>query len=51
MSAPVLDIRDLSVTFASQGGSVRALRHVSIAVPQGEVVGIVGESTRSSPSR
>jgi peptide/nickel transport system ATP-binding protein len=44
MSAPVLDIRDLSVTFASQGGSVYALRHVDLRVPPGEVVGIVGES-------
>jgi peptide/nickel transport system ATP-binding protein len=44
MSAPVLDIRDLSVTFASQGGSVQALRHIDLAVPPGEVVGIVGES-------
>jgi oligopeptide/dipeptide ABC transporter ATP-binding protein len=44
MSAPVLDIRDLSVTFATQGGNVHALRRISLAVPPGEVVGIVGES-------
>ncbi len=44
MSAPLLDIRDLSVTFAAPGGGVQALRHVSISVPPGEVVGVVGES-------
>ncbi len=44
MTATVLDIRDLSVSFQSQGGTVHALRNVDFAVPAGEVVGIVGES-------
>jgi oligopeptide/dipeptide ABC transporter ATP-binding protein len=41
---PVLDIRDLSVEFATPRGAVRALRGVSLAVPRDRVVGVVGES-------
>ena len=44
MSEPVLDIRDLSVEFATPRGAVRALRGVSLAVPRDRVVGVVGES-------
>ncbi|MBT7648011.1 MAG: ATP-binding cassette domain-containing protein, partial [Rhodospirillaceae bacterium] len=41
---PVLDIRDLSVSFNTARGSLCALRHVDITVPQNKIVGIVGES-------
>ncbi|MCU9847173.1 ABC transporter ATP-binding protein [Defluviimonas sp. WL0024] len=40
----VLDIRDLSVSYSTPRGSLRALRNVSMTVPAGKIVGIVGES-------
>lgn len=44
MTDAVLDIRNLSLDFASRGLPVRALRNISFAVPKGEITGIVGES-------
>ena len=41
---PILDIRDLSVEFATPRGAVRALRHVDLTVPARRIVGVVGES-------
>ena len=43
-SAPLLDVRDLSVTFPSEAGAVHAVRSLSYTVRAGEVLGIVGES-------
>jgi peptide/nickel transport system ATP-binding protein len=43
-AAPLLEVRDLTVTFASEAGPVRAVRSLSYSVNRGEVVGIVGES-------
>ena len=40
----VLDVRDLSVAFPSEGGTVEAVRGVSYRLRRGEVLGIVGES-------
>ena len=40
----VLEIRDLSVEFATPRGRVHALRHASLGVPENRIVGIVGES-------
>ena len=40
----VLDLRDLRVTFATDGGDVEAVRGVSLRVAPGEVLAIVGES-------
>ncbi|MEM8564219.1 MAG: ABC transporter ATP-binding protein, partial [Pseudomonadota bacterium] len=40
----VLDIKDLHVTFATPGGTVRAVRGISCHVEPGECLGIVGES-------
>ena len=40
----VLDIKDLSISFRTARGGVRALRHVDLKVPKNKVVGIVGES-------
>ena len=41
---PVLEVRDLDVTFGSGPGAVRAVRGMGYAVRPGEVLGIVGES-------
>jgi peptide/nickel transport system ATP-binding protein len=40
----ILDIQNLEVTFATDGGDVRAVRDVSLTVNAGEVLAIVGES-------
>ena len=41
---PLLDVRDLTVEFATRNGTVTAVRNVDISVAKGETVGIVGES-------
>ncbi|MGW9346529.1 ABC transporter ATP-binding protein [Nocardiopsis flavescens] len=40
----VLDVQDLSVTFSSEDGPLKAVRGVSYRVRRGEALGIVGES-------
>ncbi|MGA1838439.1 ABC transporter ATP-binding protein [Herbiconiux sp. 11R-BC] len=44
MSSPVVDIRDLSISFATDAGAVKAVDGVSLQVNRGEVLAIVGES-------
>src|SRR5919206_4931086 len=41
---PLLEIDNLSVAFPTAGGVLRAVDGVSLALDQGEVLGIVGES-------
>ena len=41
---PAVDIQNLDVTFATDGGDVHAVRDVSLQVAPGEVLAIVGES-------
>ena len=43
-AAIAVDIRDLDVTFATDGGDVHAVRGVTLDVRRGEVLSIVGES-------
>lgn len=40
----LLDVRDVRVSFASEGGVIRALDGVSLKVHKGETVAVVGES-------
>ncbi|MGA0132668.1 MAG: ATP-binding cassette domain-containing protein, partial [Ilumatobacteraceae bacterium] len=40
----LIEIRNLSVTFPSEAGIVRAVRDVSLDIRAGQVLGIVGES-------
>jgi len=44
MTAPLLDVHDLTVEFATRRGVVKAVQHVTISVAKGETLGIVGES-------
>jgi microcin C transport system ATP-binding protein len=41
---PLLAIRDLSVSFDTPSGEVRAVRGISLDIAKGETVGLVGES-------
>lgn len=43
-SSPVLEIKNLSVQFATPEGEVQAVSDVSLSVNKGECLGIVGES-------
>jgi peptide/nickel transport system ATP-binding protein len=43
-AAPLLDVRDLGVTFATSTGEVEAVMDFSLSVRPGECVGVVGES-------
>jgi peptide/nickel transport system ATP-binding protein len=44
VSGPVLSIRDLSISYRTPSGDVRAVNNVSLDLHSGEVVGLVGES-------
>ena len=44
MAIPLLDIRDLTVEFATRHGTVTAVKKVDITINKGETLGIVGES-------
>ena len=40
----LLEINNLTTSFETEQGKVQAVRGISLAVEQGEIVGIVGES-------
>ncbi|HEX6210868.1 MAG TPA: ABC transporter ATP-binding protein [Methylomirabilota bacterium] len=42
--SPLLAVRDLSVTFAGEGGDVEAVRRVSFDIERGQSLALVGES-------
>ena len=44
MRSTLLDVKDLTVEFATRRGIVRAVQHVNISLAKGETLGIVGES-------
>jgi peptide/nickel transport system ATP-binding protein len=44
MATPVLEIRDLRVSFPTDDGDVQAVRGIDLTVHESELVGIVGES-------
>jgi peptide/nickel transport system ATP-binding protein len=44
MSAPLLDVTDLSVRFDTDDGTVHAVDRMSFSLGRGEVLGLVGES-------
>ncbi|WP_395404939.1 dipeptide ABC transporter ATP-binding protein [Arthrobacter sp. UC242_113] len=41
---PLLEIRDLAISFATSGGEVQAVRNAHLTIMPGETVAIVGES-------
>ncbi len=43
-SGPVLELRDLSVTYRTEGGPVPAVRGVNLSIETGDTVGLAGES-------
>ena len=44
MSAPLVEIRDLSVSFHTPDGDVDAVKKISLTINKGEILALVGES-------
>jgi ABC-type dipeptide/oligopeptide/nickel transport system ATPase component len=50
MSKPILEVKNLQVSFKMYVGEVQAVRGVSFTLNKGEVLAIVGESGMKSQS-
>ncbi len=44
MTAPLLEMRDVGVTYRARGREIPAVRDVNLTVSRGEIVGLAGES-------
>lgn len=44
MSESIIQIRDLSIEFRTDEGTVKAVKNISFDIPKGKTVGLVGES-------
>ncbi len=44
MSSPLLSVRDLAIHFATETGTVEAVKNISFSLAQGETLAVVGES-------
>ena len=44
MSAPLIEVKDLSVAFRGEGGETLAVDHISFSIMPGETLALVGES-------
>lgn len=44
MSEPIIQVRNLSVEFRTDEGTVKAVKNISFSIPRGKTVGLVGES-------
>jgi oligopeptide/dipeptide ABC transporter ATP-binding protein len=44
MISPLLDVRDLTVSFVTEAGTATAVDHISFMVREGETLAVVGES-------
>ncbi|WP_281684723.1 ABC transporter ATP-binding protein [Thalassobaculum salexigens] len=44
MTSDLLRVRDLKVSFATDGGTAQVLDHVNLTIGRGQIVGLVGES-------
>ena len=40
----LLEVRNLNIEFATERGRIKALRDVDLTIPEGKIVGVVGES-------
>ena len=44
MTNPILQLKNVEVTFPSESGTVQAVRNASVDINPGEIIGLVGES-------
>src|SRR4030088_2539608 len=42
--APLLEVKNLAISFATENGTIEAVRNISFSMAKGETLAIVGES-------